>query len=299
MAKILWLPAAQRDSHPRSNPWAETTDPKGCLHTTETSGWPAYRDWTVMPHATVKPIPRHGVEVHQHLPFNQGSFALRNLSGGVQTNRDYVFQFELIGTSERGGPGVFWPEADDAVLLDLFKKVIKPVSDAYGIPLRALAFQSYPKSYGPRGDTNTVRLSGSAFDTYTGWLGHQHVPENVHGDPGAFPWARMIELDRQRAPKPPVVKPPPPQEESVTDISYNTVDRDRILAIYNRVAAPNLQLQTEEGVADALDEATDPLSIRFAALAAGQEAIKVTQAEIKTTLSEILLALDPPPAPPA
>ena len=78
----------------------------------------------------------------------------------------------------------------------------------------------------------------------------------------------------------------------MTDISYNTVDRDRILAIYNRVAAPNLQLQTEEGVADALDEATDPLSIRFAALAAGQ-------AEIKATLSEILLALDPPPAPPA
>jgi hypothetical protein len=191
---MLWLPDAKRVQHDRYNSWSERTDPKGCLHTTEGSGWPGYDGWTIFPHATVMPSPGKGVDVHQHLPFDQGSFALRNLSGGVETNRDYVFQFELIGTCVRGGPGYYWPGADDAVLRDLYRKVIGPLSEAYGIPLRAQPFQSYPDAYGARGVTNDVRMSGSAFDNWSGWLGHQHVPENVHGDPGAFPWARMMAL---------------------------------------------------------------------------------------------------------
>lgn len=185
---MLWLPAAERNEHDRSNPWTEKTDPKGCLHTTEGSDWPTYSSWTIMPHATVKPSPGKGVTVRQHLPFDQGSFALRNLAGGVQTNRDYVFQFELIGTCDTKGPGYYWPNADAAVLADLFRKVIEPLSVAFGIPLRARPFRSYPASYG----NSPVRMSGASFDTWSGWLGHQHVPENVHGDPGAFPWDRMI-----------------------------------------------------------------------------------------------------------
>lgn len=193
-----WLPKATRDPKGRVLSWTEKTDPKGCLHTTETSGWPGYKNWTVHPHATVRPIPNKGVEIRQNIPFSRASFSLRNLAGGVQTNTDFVFQFELIGTSERGGPGYFWPDADGAVLLALYDDLIKPLSDAFDIPLRAQPFQSYPASYGARGKTNTVRLSGSTFDDYSGWLGHQHVPENVHGDPGAFPWARMMQLVNAR-----------------------------------------------------------------------------------------------------
>jgi hypothetical protein len=193
MGKFLWLPAATRNEHARSNSWSDTTSPKGCLHTTEGSDWPTYSDWTIMPHGTVKPKPGVGVEIRQHLPLNQASFSLRNLDGGVQTNRDYVFQWELIGTSEKGGPGYYWPDADEPVLTDLYEKLIEPLSAEYDIPLTALTFQAYPASYGARGVTNTVRLSGSGFDRFSGWLGHQHVPENVHGDPGAFPWTRMME----------------------------------------------------------------------------------------------------------
>jgi hypothetical protein len=133
---LLWLPAAIRDEHPRSFPWAETTDPKGCLHSTEGSSWPTYDGWTIMPHATVMPHPGKGVEVRQHLPFSQASFALRH-TRAQPTNGDYVFQFELIGTCDPGGPGYYWPKADDAVLLDLWRKVIKPLGDAYVIPFRA------------------------------------------------------------------------------------------------------------------------------------------------------------------
>lgn len=191
---LLWLPQARRDPRGRFLAWTETSDPKGCLHTTETSGWPGYNGWTVHPHATIMPKPDKGVEIEQNVPFNQASFSLRNLSGGVQTNTDFVFQFELIGTCEKDGPGYYWPGADDAVLLDLYQKLIKPLFDAYDIPVRARTFQAYPASYGANGATNTVRMSGSGFDNYSGWLGHQHVPENVHGDPGKFPWDRMIQL---------------------------------------------------------------------------------------------------------
>jgi len=191
---MLWLPAAERDPRGRSLAFTETTDPKGCLHTTEGAGWPSYNGWKVHPHLTVMPITGWGVRVKQHIPFNRAGFALRNLPGGVQTNTDYVFQIELIGTCYSGGPGYRWYAADDAVLLDLGRKVVLPMSKSLGIPLKALRFQAYDASYGARGVTNTVRLSGTAFDNYSGWLGHQHVPENVHGDPGSFPWDRMIRL---------------------------------------------------------------------------------------------------------
>lgn len=189
-----WLPDLERDAHGRDLEWSSTKHPKGVIHTTESSGWPSYDGWTIHPHATVKPIPGKGVEGRQHVPFSRASFSLRNEPGGVQTNTDYAFQFELIGTSEKGGPGYYWPGADDVVLLDLYRKVIAPLSAARSIPLKARPFQAYPASYGPASGTNNVRMPGATWDAYAGWCGHQHVPENVHGDPGAFPWDRMIQL---------------------------------------------------------------------------------------------------------
>jgi hypothetical protein len=199
---MAWLPAAVRDEHARSFPWSETDDPKGCLHTTESSGWPEYRGWTVMPHATVMPARGKGVTIRQHLPFTQASFALRH-TRPQPTNGDYVMQFELIGTCDPQGPrgAYYWPEADDVVLLDLFTKLIKPLDDAFLIPLRAPAFGRYPDRAGFN------RMSDVQFDTYSGWHGHQHVPQNDHGDPGAFPWDRMLALAGNPKPKP---KPPAP-----------------------------------------------------------------------------------------
>lgn len=193
-----WLPAAIRDPHPRSFPWQNDAPAKGVLHTTEGSGWPSYDGWTIMPHATVMPTAGEGITIRQHLPFSQGSFALVH-SGAEPTNGAHAFQFELIGTCDPSARGMyFWPNADDKVLLDLFHKVIKPLSDAFAIPLHALPFEAYPKSYGANG----VRLTQSQWHAYSGWLGHQHVAENDHGDPGAFPWDRLMKLAGP-TPKPP------------------------------------------------------------------------------------------------
>lgn len=282
---MLWLPSAKRENHDRQNPWAERSDPKGVLHTTETSGWPGYGNWSVMPHATVMPTRNVGVEVHQHVSFDQAAFALRNLPGGAQTNRDYAFQFELIGTCEKGGPGYYWPGADDAVLRDLFEKVIEPLSDAFGIPLRAQPFQAYPSSYGGRSGSNNVRLSPAAWDTYSGWLGHQHVPENAHGDPGAFPWERMMEVAVALSPE---------------DLNKIEARLNRQLVVVEQV--PNLPVHED-------DPKRDPFT--FAGVLAygdrkADETLELVReltglpaafAELKAAFDALSAKLDPPPAP--
>jgi hypothetical protein len=187
MATLLWLPGCERDPHGRALPWAETSDPKGCLHTTEGSGWPPYQGWTVHPHFTVLPLPGRGVRVKQHVRLDGASFALRNTPGGVETNRDRVYQVELIGTATRNGPGLAWRDADDVVLAALYRTLIRPLSEEVGIPLSALPFRDEAAVPGHR-------LGGARFDGYSGWLGHQHVPENSHWDPGPFPWDRMIKV---------------------------------------------------------------------------------------------------------
>jgi len=188
---LLWLPDATKDQHSTGLTWTETTDPKGLLHTTEGNSWPTYQGWTIEPHATVMPTADKGVTIRQHIPFDHGSFSLQHTET-QPTNTDFVFQFELVGTCDPNGPAscYYWPEADDAVLLDLFNKVIKPLSDAYDIPLHTPKWLAYPASFG---DTS-VRLTNAQFDIFTGWLGHEHVPQNSHGDPGLFPWGRMMAI---------------------------------------------------------------------------------------------------------
>lgn len=209
---LAWLPIATRQDHSRAFPWQVSCPVKGVLHTTETSTQPDYeadgKPWQNVPHAEVVPFAGSHVAVIQYVPFDRGSFSLVHPQGTAPTNGAHAIQFEMRGTCAPNGPGYHWPTADDAVLLDLFTKVIKPVSDAFRIPLVTPPWQAYPGAYGSRhhaagdGLTNTVRLSDAGWTGWSGWVGHQHVPGNVHGDPGAFPWARMMTVAHQN-PRPP------------------------------------------------------------------------------------------------
>lgn len=188
-----WLPDAIRDPHGGVLAFTRTDAPKGCLHTTETSSWPTYQGWSIPPHLTVHPTAGIGVTVRQHIPLDRASFALEHRIGTAETNRDDVIQVELVGTCDPSQRGrlYFWPDADDVVLADLFRKVIGPASRAAGIPVSStVLWLPYPGSYG----STPARLGGRAWLAYSGWLGHQHAAGNSHGDPGAFPWDRMIQL---------------------------------------------------------------------------------------------------------
>jgi hypothetical protein len=189
-----WLPTALHDDHGDRLTFIGGVPSKGVIHTTEGAGWPTYSGWTIEPQSTVMPLPGKGISIRQHIPFGFAGMSLVHLSGQPETNRADAYQFEFIGTcdpSQRGKGMYYWPEADDAVLRAVLGEIVLPMAAAGIVPaVSSVSWAAYPGSYG----ASKVRLSASAWTRYHGWCGHQHVPENVHGDPGAFPWGRMMAL---------------------------------------------------------------------------------------------------------
>lgn len=168
------------------------------IHTTEGMGWPGYGGGSSAPHATVKPIPGKGIEVREHIPFGQFAKALVNASGGVQTNTSGVLQFELMGTCDERSKGsmYYWPDADDAVM-EALADYLRPIMATYNIPHSCnVTFKSYNKGQAPSsyGRSNGVRMSYDKWNSYKGICGHQHAPENDHGDPGDFDVDRLIKF---------------------------------------------------------------------------------------------------------
>jgi hypothetical protein len=157
-------------------------------HDTETSGFPSYSSgfW---PNMTINPTTG---EARQHIPANRAGRALRNESGGVQTNRWRVFQIEVLGF------------ANEVAFHPVMAEVAEWAHDRLGVPLRStVTWMSYPSSFGQ----TSVRLSSGEWSDYAGHLAHMHVPENDHGDPG-----RPFPIDRILAGTAPAPAPELPKE---------------------------------------------------------------------------------------
>lgn len=161
------------------------------LHTTEGMSWPGYAGGGQAPHDTIRAIPGKGITVRRHYPYDQFAKALANTPAPGETNRRGVIQVELIGTCDPKHKGddawFYWPAADDVVLQAL-ADYYRPILARYGIPTKAPAFLPYPASYG----SSSVRMSAAQFAAFEGICGHQHAPENDHGDPGAFPIVKLL-----------------------------------------------------------------------------------------------------------
>ncbi|MFJ9387690.1 endonuclease/exonuclease/phosphatase family protein [Nocardioides sp. NPDC101246] len=188
------------------------------VHTTEGMTWPGYNGGATAPNYTGQP-PVGDIKGawRAHFPDERSSRALRNLSGGVQTNTLNAEQVELIGTcdpahartwgSKRAGIDyVYWPKANDEQLRWL-ADFIADMHKRHGLRLTFPTFKAYPGSYGANG----VRLSFAQWRNYAGICGHQHVPENVHGDPGNIKMAKVIAFAKE------MLSPaPPPAPDPVT-----------------------------------------------------------------------------------
>ncbi|MGP4916253.1 peptidoglycan-binding protein [Brachybacterium tyrofermentans] len=207
-------------------PWADTTtqafdakyptqeyrggEPKGLLHSTETGTWPGYGGGSSAPHMTLR-FNEGGksIEARQHFRADRPARALVNQSGGVQTNNWTVFQIELIGSCDRAFATKHgYPYLPDLLTepwaRDALAAVLASVSESLGIPLASsVDWARYPGSYG---ENAGQRLSDAGWTGYTGWLGHQHVPENDHGDPGDIPVAAILAAATGGAPV--VIAPP-------------------------------------------------------------------------------------------
>ncbi len=175
------------------------------LHSTEGSNWPSYRGGYTAPHVTVDPRAR---ETRQHIPFSQAGYALVAPTDGTHTNTGGAVQVEIIGSCvvDSPLPSVLNFNEDELGYLAL---VLKDISDATGIPLVSnVQWLSYPASFG----NSTVRLTSKQWYDYDGVLGHQHVPGNLHGDPGQLNVARILEIANSGVTpvgNPIVVTPPP------------------------------------------------------------------------------------------
>lgn len=184
----MWLASAEQLVGNSAGSMNGDGSRKILLHSTEGSSIggavSAYRAHNSWPTLTVDCRLRRVV---QHLDTDVAARSLRNQAGGVETNRDgtVLVQIELVGFA--GDPSSIGHAED---LLWLGREVIRPIAERHGVPLAStLPWVAYPASYGQRAGQ---RLSPGDWDAYSGILGHQHAPENDHGDPGAIDIATIL-----------------------------------------------------------------------------------------------------------
>jgi hypothetical protein len=165
-------------------------------HTTEGTSLPSYSGGGEAPNFTAVPdFKAKRLTWYQHFDFDVSSRALVNKAGGVETNTLNAVQVEIVGTCDptthkKWGTTqhLYAPDLPDWVIRDL-GAFAKWANIHHGVPISSgLTFKAYPSSYG----TSSVRMSGARWTAFKGHCGHQHVPENDHGDPGAFPMAAIL-----------------------------------------------------------------------------------------------------------
>lgn len=186
----------------------------GVVHTTEGRTLPDYNGGAIAPTVTGVPdIAARRIRWYQHYDVDESARALANKLGGVETNTANAFQIELVGTCDpktrdawvRAGHRqdvdfIFWPEAPEWALTEV-AWLVRWLHDNHGVPLTcAKDWLAYgvdarrpgvvPASYG----ASPARMSFGEWRAFNGWCGHQHVPENDHGDPGSMNFARVIAL---------------------------------------------------------------------------------------------------------
>lgn len=173
------------------------------LHTTEGRSLPDYDGGAVAPNLTAVPdFAAKQLKWFQHFDFDRSSRALVNLAGGVETNTNNVAQVELVGTCDPATKAawvnagkqqdtdfIYWSEAPDWALKGV-AEFLAWAHTGHAVPLAGPStWKAYPASYGA---SNGVRMTGAEWNAFRGVCGHQHVTENLHGDPGAIDFAKLI-----------------------------------------------------------------------------------------------------------
>ena len=194
------------------------------LHTTEGVGLPSYDGGSMAPNLTaVADFAAQRLKWYQHFDIDRSSRALQNLAGGVQTNTLNVTQVELDGTCDyskrekwgsrvAGKDYIYWGNPPDWALRDL-ADFLRWLNANHKVPLTGPAmWLNYgpdsrrpgitPASYG----ASPARMTFAQWNAFNGVCGHEHVPENDHGDPGSLPFAKLIALAKGTT---------PPQEDDV------------------------------------------------------------------------------------
>ena len=267
--------------------WTTFTPNCACIHTTEGFGWPAYiRDGKVgaaAPHLTGLPdFANKRMIWRQHFNDNHSARALSNPAGGVETNKANILQVELIGTCDdryrtswgtrrAGVDYIHWPTAPDwatrglAELLAYWNKRWGVKLTDGGLPW--VTFDAYLRG--------NPRMTATQWRNFYGVCGHQHVPENTHGDPGsfgpvitkAFAYAKEINGD---------VAPPPIEEDPI--MSMTPEDRAKLVDDIADAAAKKVLFRRFDDPND--PDGRDPYLWEF--IVGGHAAAKSALARLKS-----------------
>ncbi|MEU6279722.1 hypothetical protein [Streptomyces sp. NPDC047028] len=188
------------------------------LHTTEGIGLTDYDGGSMAPNLTaVADCKAQRLRWYQHFDIDRSSRALQNLSGGVETNTLNVVQVELEGTCDyahrakwgskvAGRDYIYWGDPPDWALQDL-ADFVRWLHANHNVPLSGPSeWLTYgpdsrrpgvtPASYG----ASPARMTFNEWNGFHGICGHEHVPENDHGDPGSLPFAKLIALAKGAQP---------------------------------------------------------------------------------------------------
>lgn len=231
-----------------------------CLHTTEGIGLPDYGGGSAAPNLTaVADMKNKRLRWHQHFDIDRSSRALRNLSGGVKTNTLNVVQTELDGTCDyskrtkwgsrvAGKDYIYWGNPPAWALHDV-ANYLRWLHVNHGVPLSGPStWLTYgpdsrrpgvtPASYG----NSPARMSFATWNSFKGVCGHQHVPENDHGDPGSLPFPRLIAIAKEGTGggnKPPKPSPSKTKYEPFPGDDWFTMGRKSpiVAAMHDRLVA--------------------------------------------------------------
>lgn len=180
--ELWYLPAVRdpvKDTGPMlSGPW------RGVIHSTEGASYAgargAYGATGNFPHFTAS-FETSKFEIWQHLPLTSYATALVHPTNGPETNRLACIQIEVVGFAEQS-PG--WPIG----LLDGLRTWMEWIEAQTGVQALSPQFLPYPMSAGQ----TLARMSATEWMAFHGWCGHEHVPGNTHGDPGALNMAYLL-----------------------------------------------------------------------------------------------------------
>lgn len=141
-------------------------------HTTEGStaqgAFDAFQAHGSDPHFTVD-----ATKIYQHIDTGEAARALKNLTGGVQTNRDSAVQIEVVGFAHR---------AKTRATLENVRKLCRWIESTHGVPK---VWPNGPPKPAVNGhDPGNHNRNATNWDTKGGHYGHSNVPENTHWDPG-------------------------------------------------------------------------------------------------------------------
>lgn len=184
LAKSPWYPPANRTKYFFGDRLSAVNFDHvriALLHSTETSGMPGYQGGLTAPNLTGQPnFARKRIDWFHHFRLNQSSRALKHPQGTVSTNTTSIVQVELIGTTVKGGPGLYLYDAPGWWYRDV-AAFLKFMHDDWGVPLvTPRTWKMWDASYGAR---NGIRYTtDSEWLAAHGVIAHMHARNNDHGD---------------------------------------------------------------------------------------------------------------------